>query len=59
MRNRGADLNAIQIDKNFADANYQLAQAYARQGIYAGAYQELPRTAELQPKNTKAEIDLS
>jgi tetratricopeptide (TPR) repeat protein len=51
-------LNAIQIDKNFGDAHYRLAQSYLRQGIWAGAYQELMSTTELQPDNIKAQIDL-
>ena len=51
-------LNAIQIDKSFVDAHYRLAQAYSRQGIWAGAYQELLQTTELQPGNLKAQIDL-
>ena len=52
-------LNAIQIDKAFSEAHYRLAQAYLRQGIWAGAYQELLRTADLQPENLRAQIDLS
>lgn len=51
-------LNAIQIDKSFADAHYRLAQAYSRQGIWAGAYQELLQTTDLQPDNLKAQIEL-
>lgn len=50
--------NAIQIDKGYADAHYQLALCYMRQSIWNGAYQELSRTVELQPANTKAEVDL-
>src|ERR1700688_3161100 len=48
-------LNAIQIDKGFVDAHYRLAQSYARQGIWAGAYQELLQTANLQPDNLRAQ----
>jgi len=51
-------LNAVQIDKGYAEAHYRLAQCYLRQGIWAGAYQELLRTTELQPDNTRAQIDL-
>lgn len=51
-------LNAIQIDKSFADAHYRLAQAYSRQGIWAGAYQELLQATDLQPDNLKAQIEL-
>jgi Tfp pilus assembly protein PilF len=48
-------LNALQIDKTFAEAHYRLAQAYEHQGIWAGAYQELVRTTDLQPDNVKAQ----
>jgi len=51
-------LNAIQIDRGFAEAHYRLAQAYLRQGIWTGAYGELLRTTDLQPSNAKAQIDL-
>ena len=47
-------LNAIQIDKGFGDAHYRLAQSYLRLGIWAGAYQELLRTTELQPNNLRS-----
>src|SRR6185437_6982966 len=51
-------LNAVQIDKAYADAHYRLAQCYLREGIGAGAYQELSKTVDLQPNNAKARIDL-
>lgn len=50
--------NAIQIDNRYADAHYQLALCYLRESIWNGAYQELSRTVELQPTNTKAELEL-
>jgi tetratricopeptide (TPR) repeat protein len=50
--------NAIQIDKGYADAHHQLALAYMKQAIWNGAYQELSKTVELQPANTKAELEL-
>lgn len=50
--------NAIQIDKRYADAHYQLALCYLRQSIWNGAYQELSRTVDLQPENAKAELEL-
>jgi Tfp pilus assembly protein PilF len=50
--------NAVKIDKGFADAHYQLAQADVHLGQYSGAYAELMRTVELQPTNYRARIDL-
>jgi len=50
--------NAIQLDTKYADAHYQLALCYLRESIWNGAYQELSRAVELQPANTKAELDL-
>jgi tetratricopeptide (TPR) repeat protein len=51
-------LNALKVDKNFADAHYALAQAYEHLRQFSGAYAELARTVELQPTNYKARIDL-
>ena len=50
--------NALKIDKNFADAHYALAQAYAHMGALSAAFGELLRTVDLQPTNYKARIDL-
>ena len=50
--------NALQVDKNFADGHYQLAQAYAAMGAFGSAYAELMRTVELQPDNLQAQMDL-
>ena len=50
--------NALKIDKNFADAHYELAQAYLHLGQFNAAYGELSRTVELQPTNYKARLDL-
>jgi tetratricopeptide (TPR) repeat protein len=50
--------NALKIDKNFADAHYQLAQTYVHLGQFAPAHSELMRTVELQPTNYKARVDL-
>src|SRR5438270_948563 len=50
--------NAIQIDKGYADAHHQLALCYIKEAIWNGAYQELSRTVQLQPENTKAELEL-
>ncbi|MGB8847141.1 MAG: tetratricopeptide repeat protein, partial [Terracidiphilus sp.] len=51
-------LNALKVDKNFADAHYALAQAYEHLGQLSGAYGELVRTVDLQPTNFTARIDL-
>jgi tetratricopeptide (TPR) repeat protein len=51
-------MNALKVDKNFADAHYALAQAYEHLGQLSGAYRELLRTVDLQPENYKARIDL-
>jgi tetratricopeptide (TPR) repeat protein len=50
--------NALKIDKNFADAHYQLAQTYVHLGQYGPAHSELLRTVDLQPTNYKARLDL-
>jgi tetratricopeptide (TPR) repeat protein len=50
--------NALKIDKNFADAHYELAQAYVHLNQFSQAYVELMHTVELQPTNYKARIDV-
>ena len=50
--------NAVKIDKSFADAHYELAQAYEHLGQYSAAFSELGRTVELKPTNYPARIDL-
>lgn len=50
--------NALKIDHNFADAHYQLARVYLKEGSYIPAYAELLRTVDLQPGNIPARIDL-
>lgn len=51
-------LNAIKVDSRYAEAHYQLAQAYLKLQIYSGAYQELLRTVDLQPEHLKAHLDI-
>jgi cellulose synthase operon protein C len=51
--------NAIQIDSRFADAHYQLSQAYVKLGDQNRAYPELVRTVELAPDNYEARVDLA
>jgi len=51
-------LNALKVDKDFADAHYALAQAYEHLGQLSAAYRELVRTVDLEPTNYKARINL-
>jgi cellulose synthase operon protein C len=51
--------NAIQIDSRFAQAHYQLSQAYLRMQDQQRAYQELSRAVELAPDNDRAHVDLA
>src|SRR5580704_5166709 len=53
------DQNAIQIDSQFAPAHYQLAQCYLKLSDWARAYQELMRTVDLDPGNSKAQLDIT
>src|SRR5271170_101863 len=50
--------NALKVDHNFADARYQLAKVFMKQGSIMAAYGELMRTVDLQPSNVQARIDL-
>lgn len=50
--------NALRVDKNFADAHYQLAHTYEKLGSFQQAYIELMRTVQLQPDNVPARVDL-
>jgi tetratricopeptide (TPR) repeat protein len=50
--------NALKVDHNFADAHYELAKVYLKQGAAMQGYAELMRTVDLQPNNVKARIDL-
>src|ERR1700674_5999872 len=50
--------NALQIDKNFADAHYQLARCFLQQGLWPNAYRELQITLDLAPQNWHAQLDL-
>ena len=52
-------LNAIQIDSRFAQAHYDLSQAYLKLGDSNRAFQELSRTVDLAPDNYRAHTDLA
>jgi cellulose synthase operon protein C len=51
--------NAVQIDDRFAQAHYQLSQAYLKLGDLNRAFPELSRTVDLTPDNYHAQIDLA
>lgn len=50
--------NALKVDRNFAEAHYQLGTVYLKMGSVMPAYAELSRTVALQPGNLQARIDL-
>src|SRR5271154_1156349 len=50
--------NALKVDRNFAEAHYQLSKVLVKQGAMMPAYGELMRTVDLQPGNLPARIDL-
>lgn len=50
--------SAVQIDKDFVDARYQLAQCHLKQGAYGAAFNELMRVTQIRPTMWKAQIDL-
>jgi tetratricopeptide (TPR) repeat protein len=51
--------NAIVVDSRFAQAHYQLSQAYLKLGDGQRAGQELARTIDLAPDNYRAHTDLA
>jgi Tfp pilus assembly protein PilF len=51
--------NALQIDKNFAPAHYQLAQCFLQQGLWGNAYRELSLATDLEPTDFRAQLDLA
>ena len=50
--------NALKVDKNYADAHYEMAKIYLKMNSASQAYRELLRTVDLSPTNLKARIDL-
>lgn len=50
--------NALKVDRNFADAHYELSKVYLKQGSPLTAYAELMRTVDLAPSNQEARIEL-
>ena len=51
--------NAIQVDPQFAEAHYRLAQTYLKSQNWTPAFQELDRTVQLQPDNLQARLDMA
>jgi cellulose synthase operon protein C len=51
--------NAIQTDRDYPAAHYQLAQVYLKLQQWRPAYDELNLTVELQPENYPAHLDLA
>lgn len=50
--------NAIQVDPNFSEAHFRLAESYLKLQFWSDAYRELQRTVNVDPNNMKAQIDL-
>ena len=50
--------NALKVDKNFAEAHYELAKSWLHLGQVGRGYAELSRTVDLQPANHAARLDL-
>ena len=51
--------NAVQVDPRFAEAHYQLGEAYLKLKDYQRAFAELSRTADLTPNNYSAQLELA
>jgi tetratricopeptide (TPR) repeat protein len=51
--------NAVQVDPRFAEAHYQLGEAYLKLGNVIRAFQELSRAVDLTPDNYPAHVDLA
>src|ERR1700690_4182110 len=43
--------NALKVDKNYADAHFELSKVYMQMGSLMPAYSELIRTVDLAPTN--------
>ena len=50
--------NALKVDRNYAEAHYQLGTTYIKMGSIMPGYGELMRAVALQPGNSQARIDL-
>jgi tetratricopeptide (TPR) repeat protein len=50
--------NALKVDKNFADAHYEMSKTYFKLGQVQPGYMELLHTVDLAPGNVQARLDL-
>jgi cellulose synthase operon protein C len=50
--------NALKLDKNYADGNFEMAKVYLKLNNPMAAYAELARTVQLAPGNQEARITL-
>ncbi len=50
--------NALKVDRNFANAHYELGNTYIKMGSMSAGYAELLHAVDLDPKNVKSRIDL-
>jgi cellulose synthase operon protein C len=51
--------NALKVDKNYADAHYELGKVYLKLGGLREAYTEFSHAVDLAPNNLPARIDLA
>lgn len=51
--------NAIQINRKFAAAHFQLAQCFVHEGLWPEAYRELSFTLDLEPQNLQAHMGIA
>jgi len=50
---------ALQVDSNYPQAHYKLAQSQIKMGSFASAFREFGRTVELDPQNWAAQLELA
>src|SRR3984893_12750134 len=50
---------ALQVDSNYPQAHYKLAQSQMKVGSIASAFREFARTVELDPQNSAAQLELA
>ena len=50
---------ALQLDSNYAQAHFKMAQSQMKLGSFASAFREFARTVEVDPQNWKAQLELA
>src|ERR1700692_4453623 len=50
---------ALQVDSNYPQAHYKLAQSQMKMGSFASAFREFARTVELDPQNGAAQLEMA